>query len=218
MMLNSQNIEVWRGTQSKIACYVCRKRKIKCGRELPSCVICQETEQECTYPARAMKRGPKIGSIHASSRKRQGKLLSPCRVFNRLDLTRLIADAKLDKIGTSQLGAHSDESPSARSQQVSTSIGSPNESPIATASTPTPISRDMLNLSFILHPCHESVSPEQQETASQPEHSIRQDKLLATSCRCLGLTPNHLSILYVIYLLAFVALKCCVYLHPYQSL
>lgn len=60
-------------SHSTLACYMCRKRKIKCGRELPHCTICKETSQECSYPAKPLRPGPKIGSTHASSQKRQCK-------------------------------------------------------------------------------------------------------------------------------------------------
>ena len=49
-------------SRSSIACQICRKRKIKCGRELPQCTLCKQSLQNCVYPEKALRPGPKIGS------------------------------------------------------------------------------------------------------------------------------------------------------------
>lgn len=58
--------------RSTIACQVCRRRKIKCGRELPHCNLCQQSLQNCTYPEKPLRPGPKIGSTQ-NPRKRKSR-------------------------------------------------------------------------------------------------------------------------------------------------
>ncbi|KAH6972756.1 fungal-specific transcription factor domain-containing protein [Ilyonectria sp. MPI-CAGE-AT-0026] len=54
--------------RSSLACESCKRRKAKCDRRLPSCVLCQKTSENCVYPTQRLKPGPKIGS---SRRKHQ---------------------------------------------------------------------------------------------------------------------------------------------------
>ncbi|KAL4982333.1 hypothetical protein BDW68DRAFT_182652 [Aspergillus falconensis] len=57
------------GQRSDISCHACRKRKVKCGRTSPHCiVVCQQTENKCTYPPGPLKPGPKIGSLRPRKR------------------------------------------------------------------------------------------------------------------------------------------------------
>ncbi|KPI41407.1 uncharacterized protein AB675_9135 [Cyphellophora attinorum] len=62
------------GNLSKIACHNCRKRKVKCDRELPACSICSYNNQVCSYPDRVLKPGPKLGSKNARSKRRRSSV------------------------------------------------------------------------------------------------------------------------------------------------
>jgi hypothetical protein len=62
------------GNLSKIACHNCRKRKVKCDRELPVCSICSYNNQVCSYPDRVLKPGPKLGSKNARSKRRRSSI------------------------------------------------------------------------------------------------------------------------------------------------
>lgn len=55
---------------SNIACRSCRRRKVKCTREIPECSICLQTNQSCEYPKSAIRPGPKMGSTQ-QARKRK---------------------------------------------------------------------------------------------------------------------------------------------------
>lgn len=55
--------------KSELACESCRRRKAKCDRTLPCCVLCGKTSQTCTYPSKRLKPGPKVG-ISQQGRKR----------------------------------------------------------------------------------------------------------------------------------------------------
>ncbi|KAK4161038.1 putative fungal-specific transcription factor [Cladorrhinum sp. PSN259] len=53
------------GTSSSgeiLACYVCKRRKVKCDRQLPVCSLCRKLNIPCEYPAYAGRPGPKPGS------------------------------------------------------------------------------------------------------------------------------------------------------------
>ncbi len=53
---------------SKVACYACRNRKVKCSKELPHCFNCFNCGQTCSYPSVMQKQGPKLGSVHKRRR------------------------------------------------------------------------------------------------------------------------------------------------------
>ena len=47
--------------QAALSCQECRRRKIKCDRQLPTCVACLSSSMACVYPAGPLKPGPKPG-------------------------------------------------------------------------------------------------------------------------------------------------------------
>lgn len=49
-----------------LSCQSCRRRKVRCDKELPSCSLCVKSSQNCTYPAGPLKPGPKLGSSQRS--------------------------------------------------------------------------------------------------------------------------------------------------------
>ena len=47
----------------KKACFQCRKKKTKCGGEMPTCSLCAQTNQDCQYSIEDKKRGPSKGYV-----------------------------------------------------------------------------------------------------------------------------------------------------------
>ncbi|KAK4226601.1 hypothetical protein QBC38DRAFT_545867 [Podospora fimiseda] len=50
------------GTSSSgeiLACFLCKRRKVKCDRQLPNCSLCRKLNLNCEYPAYAGRPGPK---------------------------------------------------------------------------------------------------------------------------------------------------------------
>ncbi|KAK4182350.1 putative fungal-specific transcription factor [Podospora australis] len=56
---------------TKLACYCCKRRKIKCDRLTPTCANCQKIGLGCEYPTHPEKPGPKTGSSSAQGTKRR---------------------------------------------------------------------------------------------------------------------------------------------------
>ncbi|KAG8628926.1 hypothetical protein KVT40_002791 [Elsinoe batatas] len=50
------------------ACTACRKRKLRCSRDIPTCVNCQKTDSECVY-FHKRKPGVRVGAIEGLSRR-----------------------------------------------------------------------------------------------------------------------------------------------------
>jgi len=62
-----------------------------------------------------------------------------------------------------------------------------------TSSSPPKQSKDIQSLSFIIHPSHESCSPEQRNDATPlSEPTGGKENILALCCYSLGVNPNHL--------------------------
>lgn len=55
------------GTPSlkRIACVICRKRKLKCDGSKPSCSTCKRLHHDCAYDEVRRKSGPKRGYVKA---------------------------------------------------------------------------------------------------------------------------------------------------------
>ncbi|KAE8360996.1 hypothetical protein BDV27DRAFT_148185 [Aspergillus caelatus] len=56
--------------QANLSCQECRRRKIKCDRQLPTCVACTSYTIPCVYPAGPLKPGPKPGAFRRSKKRR----------------------------------------------------------------------------------------------------------------------------------------------------
>ncbi|CAH0036778.1 unnamed protein product [Clonostachys rhizophaga] len=50
-------------TEASLACNCCRRRKLRCSREVPTCQHCRKTATECVYEAKRAKPGMKTGAI-----------------------------------------------------------------------------------------------------------------------------------------------------------
>ncbi|KAH7250833.1 fungal-specific transcription factor domain-containing protein [Fusarium solani] len=51
------------GPDTSLACNCCRKRKLRCSREAPTCENCRKTGYECVYESKRSKPGMKTGAI-----------------------------------------------------------------------------------------------------------------------------------------------------------
>ncbi|KAF3343062.1 hypothetical protein VD0004_g432 [Verticillium dahliae] len=50
-------------SEAALACNCCRKRKLRCSREVPTCQQCRKTGSECVYETKRAKPGMKAGAI-----------------------------------------------------------------------------------------------------------------------------------------------------------
>ncbi|OCL14888.1 hypothetical protein AOQ84DRAFT_189457 [Glonium stellatum] len=227
-----------RPAQSNIACQACRKRKIKCGRELPHCTVCTESRHMCEYPPGPLKPGPKIGTSHRS-RKRQRmnvseKASSSNEVSDRcgrrasrdsggnepesdnihISLEPRRASQSASTIFATQPAATSQAQPSPSffsrpiyAEQTQGSIVEPSgpldaehcatrdrppPSPVTTAAALSPGegSLNIQNLSFIVHPSHESCTPG--ETADEAISPVGEPLMLARAWVTFGVRPETL--------------------------
>lgn len=49
----------------RLACMICRKRKLKCDGIRPSCSTCSRLGHDCSYDEQRRKSGPKRGYVKA---------------------------------------------------------------------------------------------------------------------------------------------------------
>lgn len=158
--------------QLTLACCVCRKRKIRCGRELPCCLVCEQTYQVCEYPQRVSKPEPKIGTTR-KSRKRQQESQDNARRQRRKSVSVASVDEELsDNISQTALFPE----PMRQSNEFREQSGR------------------IQSLSFIMHPSHESCALDSERaptitTNTQPDG----DSLPTASCVALGITPYVMS-------------------------
>ncbi|CAG8484055.1 9397_t:CDS:2 [Ambispora leptoticha] len=69
------------------ACDACRKKKVKCSGEKPSCQNCQRLKVACTYIPSTKKRGPRVGLVESLEKRLQQmeKLLQPLKEQGLVD-------------------------------------------------------------------------------------------------------------------------------------
>lgn len=67
----------------RIACIICRKRKLKCDGSKPSCSTCTRLGHNCAYDEFRRKSGPKRGYVKALEERLSKSLRSSnCAPFN----------------------------------------------------------------------------------------------------------------------------------------
>ncbi|KAF4431187.1 Sorbicillinoid biosynthetic cluster transcription factor 1 [Colletotrichum fructicola] len=54
---------------SDLSCRSCKRKKAKCDRSLPRCLLCEKTSHACIYPSTRLKPGPKLGSRNRKRRR-----------------------------------------------------------------------------------------------------------------------------------------------------
>lgn len=55
--------------QDRPSCQGCRRRKLKCSRESPTCSQCQRLSSPCVYDNKRSKPGLKTGAVEGLSRR-----------------------------------------------------------------------------------------------------------------------------------------------------
>ncbi|RAQ58999.1 hypothetical protein COH20_007110 [Aspergillus flavus] len=174
---------------SDLACQSCRKRKVKCDRTLPRCMVCEQTRQTCNYPLRSMKPGPKIGSSQKKRKRlRQNETAQrrpmsshsrppPGPENGRRDSSFDAFDDQLEKEElvlavpadlTEATGIEARGSSQQRTSQLNT-----------------------LDLAFILHPSHEVTTPSQKQSPSSPDG--QQTDLCRQACTELGVSQASMN-------------------------
>ncbi|KAH6999323.1 fungal-specific transcription factor domain-containing protein [Ilyonectria destructans] len=191
--------------KSSITCHSCRRRKVKCNRELPYCQVCVDSGQTCEYPDRHLKPGPKIGALVFGSR---AHLQS-----GRIETVNLRRDADGDRGG--QYSQGDVEQMSIPDRQT----GPPSFEKTSNASTTL---RDdeqcrgrrgsQLNindLSFILHPSHEASTPEKSQSAASVVEVVatEDESLYQKACFQLGLSEQAMEKIIRIYFENMVAIN-----------
>ncbi|KAL4748418.1 fungal-specific transcription factor domain-containing protein [Aspergillus terricola var. indicus] len=136
--------------RSDISCHACRKRKVKCDRTYPHCLVCEQTDNTCTYPAGPLKPGPKIGSLRTRKRAR-------ATVDNGLEPPAGAAVAWLEE-GEYASDIHSGSCVPDGQGASTVLVGASVQNGSTTAETKA------LDLSFILHPSHVSSPPNKEAT------------------------------------------------------
>jgi hypothetical protein len=61
----------------RLACMICRKRKLKCDGVRPSCSTCSRLGHSCAYDEQRRKSGPKRGYVKALEERLSKALSSP---------------------------------------------------------------------------------------------------------------------------------------------
>ncbi|ODH29855.1 hypothetical protein ACO22_03679 [Paracoccidioides brasiliensis] len=60
---SSQNVSGWVPRPKRIACVICRRRKLRCDGNKPSCGTCSRLGHDCAYDEVRKKSGPKRGYV-----------------------------------------------------------------------------------------------------------------------------------------------------------
>jgi len=160
--------------RSTIACHVCRRRKIKCGRELPRCAMCEQSSQECAYPQRAARPGPKIGSSQLGRKRNRDQSGNERNYSN----------------SNRRQSQNYREDESSENAKEATAPSSPDPSETSGASYER--AKTIQSLSFIIHPSHESCSPEDAQTRTPqvaPAPSKGETAVTAI-CSALSISPD----------------------------
>ncbi|TGO51915.1 hypothetical protein BELL_1697g00010 [Botrytis elliptica] len=149
---------------AKVACKLCRKRKVKCNRELPRCQPCENLQQRCVYPQHVQKPGPKLGT---SQKKRR---TTNHRPEKRRKISESFPNYSESEDHADCEGANYGFSPK--------SILRP---------------ADMLSISFIIHPSHDSWPPADKGDHISPTASEIHEEPVLTSVSLKSFVDNYTS-------------------------
>lgn len=145
-------------------------------RKFPHCLVCEKTSQNCSYPPGPSKPGPKIGSL------RRRKCSLNDNANDDGDEERHTARPRLEPENeTTAPVPVSPNSTSTAERGVSLLVES------ETLDVPATVEAKVPDLSFILHPSHESPGLNKEETSEQQSGNIQQKALLDKACSALGL-------------------------------
>ncbi|POR38189.1 Uncharacterized protein TPAR_01620 [Tolypocladium paradoxum] len=206
--------------RSQIACYTCRKyavalesarslscgqkanpffvdirRKVRCDREFPQCLVCEQTDQVCEYPSKLKKPGPKIGTSQRPKRRRRGRQRtelqrsrSPCSPY-----------ASQDNSERSCVYLRTEDRPSPTDPGTDEYTARRRNSEL-----------NINDLSFILHPCHEASTPEKEAKDRSPGKENREQvdrPLLQQASEALGMSQDMVQEMIYVYFRNMVAIN-----------
>jgi hypothetical protein len=177
--------------RSIIACCKCRAQKIKCSRELPQCLICQTQKQQCSYPPRAQKPSPKVGSSQNTRRRR------------RQDHEQRQAS------GTTLQDNFESENEDRRTRLSHET--SPSEQSSTSHTSYLKYSQHIQSLSYTIHPNHESCALEDgQDITPAVNPTYSKEAFLTSTCYLLGIGPDlmkHLCVHHVLGPIGWLAVQ-----------
>ncbi|KAJ0413486.1 fungal-specific transcription factor domain-containing protein [Aspergillus carlsbadensis] len=192
-----------RRREGDIACYSCRR-----DRQRPQCLVCLESSQDCCYPERPLKPGPKLGSL---KRPRKRTLEQPDNDRSETPLeTPSETNPRRESLETSAKprGISPAFKPTLDASGGYTEADTLSENRVNTME-PAPDPRSNIHdLSFILHPAHEAASPENKEPTA-PETACRELHCtkFEQACVALGVTVTSMATIVNIYFDNMVAIS-----------
>ncbi|KAJ6114226.1 hypothetical protein N7486_000004 [Penicillium sp. IBT 16267x] len=151
--------------RSDIACHSCRRRKVKCDRRLPQCLVCKQTSQTCDYPPGPLKPGPKIGSL-GRWRKRSRK--DDDADDGERDTANIIRDRIMFEVAEHPIPTFDPASEVSSPEQGTIHLNHDTQmNPVSSEDEARQCNiRRIPDLSFTLHPSHEGTSPETERRSS----------------------------------------------------
>lgn len=160
-----------------IACYNCRKRKVRCDRTIPNCSPCRNLQRSCNYPEGIKKPGPRLGSVH---KKRQIREAAQHTKHVLVDaVSSLCEDNSHDRDDDDSVLSFAEAAYGPRRQQQN---------------------KDIQSISYIIHPSHEycELPNSKSNNHSNPDVTNTNDRAVLSACRSLGLTRNSMQVMLVL--------------------
>lgn len=177
-----------------IACYMCRKRKIRCNRLYPECANCSQTQQTCKYPTRVSRPGPKIGSTQVA-RKRNPEAQDaeqPVKKTKPVSSKPAVPSTNASHQPLSASGPVPAQGPPPPPPALMQPPISPSAS-ISPSITSNP-SRDITSLSFILHPSLEPREPDlRSEVVTNTDGGTDDGSIISSACYALGVGATEMN-------------------------
>ncbi|KIW44695.1 uncharacterized protein PV06_03148 [Exophiala oligosperma] len=153
--------------RARTACFNCRKRKVRCGREAAHCSQCQVGGHQCKYPDGVKKPGPKVGSVRRGSRPNvsSGQRKERCGAPTASSIstakdngttTQSTSVPKRDSIAPSIQSTPGQQ----QQQQHADDVTSPITRCATNTTTDVQSDRDDIQtISYLIHPSHEDRPP-----------------------------------------------------------
>ena len=150
--------------QAALSCQECRRRKIKCSRQLPACASCRNSSMSCAYPSHPLKPGPKPGQLRRSKKRRLEKSAHPPNAMEMgTDMMPTQPDTNaVRQSSPSQRPASFQIMNDSTSSPLLVNLGNPellNELSTSSQSPKQCSLMDHRRLSWLVHPSHEPTSP-----------------------------------------------------------
>lgn len=164
-----------------IACYNCRKRKVRCDRKIPNCSPCRNLQRSCNYPEEIKKPGPRLGSVH---RKRQIR-----EAAQHMKNAPVYAESNLCE---DTYGAHDRDDDESVLSFAEAAYGPTRQQQ----------NKDIQSISYIIHPSHEycEVPNSKSDNSSRTDVTNTDDRAMLYACRALGVTRESMQVMLVLIL------------------